>query len=127
MSAVNTGVTCFYGIGAGQVASLYVQGYSVGSSFNNTGTVVNEGGLTITSRYDDRKSELTVDGIAIATSVPQLGASITFTAKTASAYPGGSASVSFHGVVTKVDDKGSSKGFVSVSITAESYEGISYA
>ena len=72
-----------------------------------------------------RKSR--IRGSAIATSVPQLGASITFTAKTASAYPGGSASVSFHGVVTKVDDKGTSKGFVSVSITAESYEGISYA
>jgi hypothetical protein len=28
-------------------------------------------------------------------------------------------------VVTKVDDKGSSQGFVSVSVTAESYEGIS--
>jgi len=126
MSAVNTGVTCLYGIGAGQVASLYVQGYSVGSSFNNTGTVVDESGVTITARYDDRKSELSVDGIATATSIPQLGATISFTAKTASAYPGGSASVSFSGVITKVDDKGSSKGFVSVSITAESYEDISY-
>lgn len=126
MSAVNTGVTCLYGIGAGQIASLYVQGYSAGSNFNNTGTVVKEDGITVTSRYDDRKSELTVDGIATATTVPQLGAIIDFTAKTASAYPGGVASVTFRGVITKVDDKGSSKGFVTVSITAESYEGITY-
>lgn len=126
MSEVNKGVVCLYGIGAGQVASLYVQSYTVTSGFNNTGTVVDEEGNTITARYDDRRSELTVEGVAKLTSVPQLGANITFTAKTASAYPGGSASVSFTGTITKVDDRGSSKGFVSVSITAESFELISY-
>jgi hypothetical protein len=126
MSEVNKGVVCLYGIGAGQVASLFVQSYSVSSGFNNTGTVVNESGLTITARYDDRRSEITVEGVAKLTSVPQLGATLSFTAKTASAYPGGSASVSFSGVITKVDDRGSSQGFVSVSITAESYEEITY-
>jgi hypothetical protein len=126
MSEVNKGVVCLYGIGAGQVASLFVQSYSVSSGVNNTGTVVNESGLTITARYDDRRSEITVEGVAKLTSVPQLGATLSFTAKTASAYPGGSASVSFSGVITKVDDRGSSQGFVSVSITAESYEEITY-
>jgi hypothetical protein len=126
MSEVNKGVVCLYGIGAGQVASLFVQSYSVSSGFNNTGTVVNESGLTVTARYDDRRSEITVEGVAKLTSVPQLGATLSFTAKTASAYPGGSASVSFSGVITKVDDRGSSKGFVSVSVTAESYEEITY-
>jgi hypothetical protein len=126
MSEVNKGVVCLYGIGAGQVASLFVQSYSVSSGFNNTGTVVNESGLTVTARYDDRRSEITVEGVAKLTSVPQLGATLAFTAKTASAYPGGSASVSFSGVITKVDDRGSSKGFVSVSVTAESYEEITY-
>jgi hypothetical protein len=126
MSEVNKGVVCLYGIGAGQVASLFVQSYSVSSGFNNTGTVVTESGLTVTARYDDRRSEITVEGVAKLTSVPQLGATLSFTAKTASAYPGGSASVSFSGVITKVDDRGSSKGFVSVSVTAESYEEITY-
>jgi hypothetical protein len=126
MSEVNKGVVCLYGIGAGQQASLFVQSYTVTSGFNNTGTVVNESGLTVTARYDDRRSEITIEGVAKLTSVPQLGATLSFTAKTASAYPGGSASVSFSGVITKVDDRGSSKGFVSVSITAESYEEITY-
>ena len=126
MSEVNEGVVCLYGIGLGQVASLFVQGYSVTSNFNNTGTVVDEQGVTRTVRYDDRRTEITVDGVAKLTSIPQLGASFTFTAKTASAYPAGSASVSFNGVVTKVDDRGSSKGFVTVTVTAESYEGITY-
>jgi hypothetical protein len=126
MSEVNKGVVCLYGIGAGQVASLFVQSYSVSSGFNNSATVVDEDGLTVTARYDDRRSEITVEGVAKLTSVPQLGATLSFTAKTASAYPGGAASVSFSGTITKVDDRGSSKGFVSVSITAESYESISY-
>jgi hypothetical protein len=126
MSEVNKGVVCLYGIGLNQVASLFVQSYSVASGFNNTGTVVDEDGVTRTARYDDRRTEITVEGVAKATSVPQLGATLTFSAKTASAYPAGAASVSFSGVVTKVDDRGSSKGFVSVSVTAESFEGITY-
>jgi hypothetical protein len=126
MSEVNKGVVCLYGIGAGQVASLFVQSYSVSSNFNNTSTVVNETGTTVTARYDDRKSEITIEGVAKATNVPQLGATLSFTAKTASAYPAGAASLSFSGTVTKVDDKGSSQGFVSVSVTAESYEEITY-
>jgi hypothetical protein len=126
MSAVNEGVVCLYGIGLNQVASLFVQSYSVTSGFNNTGMVVDEDGITRTARYDDRRTEITVEGVAKATSVPQLGASFSFTAKTASAYPAGSASVSFNGTVTKVDDRGSSKGFVTVSVTAESFEGITY-
>ena len=126
MSEVNTGVVCLYGIGSGQQANLVIQSYSVASNFNNTGMVVDESGRTITARYDDRRSEITIEGVAKATSIPQLGASLSFTAKTASAYPGGAASVSFLGVITKVDDRGSSKGFVSVSVTAESFEDIAY-
>lgn len=126
MSEVNKGVVCLYGIGAGQEASLFVQSYTVTSGFNNTGTVVNESGLTVTARYDDIRSELTVEGVAKASSVPALGATITFNAKTASAYPGGAANVQFKGTITKVDDRGSSKGFVTVSVTAESFEGITY-
>ena len=125
-AAVNTGTVCLYGIGAGQQASLFVQSYTVTSGFNNTGMVVDETGRTITARYDDRRSEITVEGVANATSVPALGSTLSFTVKTASAYPGGSASVSFSGVITKVDDRGSSKGFVTVSLTAESFEEISY-
>ena len=126
MSEVNTGTVCLYGIGLGQEASMFVQSYSVSSGFANTGSVVNEQGRTQTVRYDDRRTEIGIEGVAKSSAVPQLGAKLTFTVKTASAYPGGSASVSFSGVITKVDDKGTSKGFVSVSVTAESYEDITY-
>ena len=124
MAAISNGTTCIYGI-AGTVTNLFVQSYTLTSSFNSEATVVDEAGLTKTHRLDDRKSEITVEGIAKTSTMPQLGASLAFTANTNSAYPSGSASASFSGVITKIDDKGSSQGFTSVSITAIDYEGIS--
>jgi hypothetical protein len=124
MAAISNGTTCVYGI-AGTVSNLFVQSYTLTSSFNSEATVVDEAGLTKTHRLDDRKSEITVEGIAKSSTMPQLGGTLAFTANTASAYPSGSASSSFSGVITKIDDKGSSQGFTSVSITAIDYEGIS--
>jgi hypothetical protein len=124
--STNNGVTCFYGIGLNQVTALFVQSYTVTSAFNNTATVVNESGETVTARYDDIRSEITVEGVAKAATIPELGGTLTFIAKTNSAYPNGDASLTFKGTITKVDDRGSSKGFVSVSVTAESFEYINY-
>jgi hypothetical protein len=126
MAAISNGTTCIYGV-AGTVSNLFVQSYSLSSSFNAEATVVSEAGLTVTHRLDDRKSEITIEGIAKTSSIPQLGATLSFTVNTASAYPAGSASASFVGVITKVDDKGSSQGFTSVSVTAVDFENISYA
>jgi hypothetical protein len=126
MAAISTGTTCVYGID-GTVNNLFVQSYSLSSSFNAEATVVDETGLTKTARYDDRKSEITIEGIAKTSSIPVLGATLSFTVNTLSAYPSGSASASFVGTITKIDDKGSSKGFTSVTITALDYEGITPA
>lgn len=127
MAAISNGTSCIYGIANGTFGNLFVQSYSLSSSFNAEATVVDETGLTKTHRLDDRKSELSVEGIAKTSSIPVLGAVLTFTLNTLSAYPGGSASASFVGVITKVDDKGQNKGFTSVSITAIDYEGITPA
>jgi hypothetical protein len=123
MAAIDTGTTCVYGV-AGTVTNLFVQSYSLSSSFNNEATVVDEAGLTKTARYDDRKSEITIEGIAKTATMPVLGATLNFTVNTASAYPSGAASASFSGTITKIDDKGSNKGFTAVTITAVDYEGI---
>ena len=123
MAAISNGTTCIYGV-AGTVANLFVQSYSLSSSFNADVTVVDETGLTKTHRLDDRKSEITIEGIAKTTSMPVLGAALSFTVNTLSAYPSGSASASFTGTITKIDDKGSNKGFTAVTITAIDYEGI---
>ena len=126
MAAISNGTTCVYGI-AGTVTNLFVQSYSLSSSFNAEAMVVDETGITKTHRLDDRKSELTVEGICKTSSVPVLGAALSFTVNTASAYPSGSASASFVGTITKIDDKGSNKGFTSVSVTAIDFEGITPA
>jgi hypothetical protein len=122
MAAISNGVTCLYGI-SGTVNDLFVQSYSIASSFNSDATVMDEDGLTVTHRMDDRKSEITIEGIAKTSTIPALGETITFTVKTDSSY-GTSGSTSFSGTVTKVDDKGSNKAFTSVTVTAISYESI---
>ena len=126
MAAISNGTTCIYGV-AGTVTNLFVQSYSLSSSFNADVTVVDETGLTKTHRLDDRKSEITIEGIAKTSTMPVLGAALSFTVNTASAYPAGSASASFVGTITKIDDKGSNKGFTAVTITAIDYEGITPA
>ena len=125
-AAISNGTSCLYAI-QGTVANLFVQSYSLSSSFNAEAMVVSEAGLTVTQRLDDRKSELTVEGICKTTGVPVLGATISFTVNTLSAYPAGTASASFVGTITKIDDKGSNKGFTSVSVTAVDFEGITPA
>lgn len=122
MAAITKGTSCVYGIN-GTVSNLFVQSYSVSSTFNSEAFVVDEDGLTVTQRLDDRKSEITIEGVAKSSAIPDLGDVLTFTTNTGSSY-GTAGSTSFSGVVTKVDDKGSNKGFTSVSITAVSYEAI---
>jgi len=123
MASVSKGTTCLYGV-AGTVTNLYVQSYSISSSFNNEDMVQDESGITKTCRYDDRKSEITVEGIVKVGTLPVLGASFSFTLNADSAYPSGSPSVSFAGWITKIDEKGGNKEFVKVSVTAVDYEGV---
>ena len=123
MAAISTGTTCVYGI-AGAVTNLFVQSYSLSSSFNAEAMVVDETGITKTHRLDDRKSEITIEGIAKTSTMPVLGATLAFTVNTASAYPAGAASTGFSGWVTKVSDKGSNKGYSAVTVTAVGYEGV---
>jgi hypothetical protein len=126
MAAISNGVTCLYGV-AGTVTNLFVQSYSLASSFNAEATVVDEAGLTKTHRLDDRMSSITIDGVCKTSTMPILGAAISFTLNAATAYPAGSASVSFAGTITKIDEKGSNKGFTAVTVTAIDYEGITPA
>lgn len=126
MAAINSGTTCLYGV-AGTVTNLYVQSYSLSSSFNSEATVVDEAGLTKTHRLDDRKSEINIEGICKTSSMPTLGASLSFTLNALTAYPSGTASASFVGTITKIDEKGSNKGFTAVTVTAIDYEGITPA
>ena len=126
MAAVAQGTSCVYGV-AGTATDLFVQSYTVSASFNNEGMVQDEAGLTKTARYDDRKTELTVEGIVKSGAAPVLGATLSFTGVASAAYPSGSASNSFVGTVTKVEEVGSSKDFVKVKVTAVDFESITPA
>ena len=123
MAAVSTGTTCLFGVN-GTVTNLFVQSYSVNATFNLSGTVADETGLTKTARYDDRKTEITVDGICKTSGMPVIGASFSFTINADTAYPSGTASTSYVGTITAITQKGSNKDFTSVSVTATDYEGV---
>lgn len=123
MAATVVGTVCTYGV-AGTVTNLFVQSYSLKSSFISEDTVTNEAGLTSTWRGDDRTSELSVEGIVKTGNPPTLGATISFTLSTTSSVGTGTASSSFTGVITAVEEKGGTKEFVKYSITAKDWEGI---
>ena len=122
-AAVNSGTSCLFGV-SGTVTNLFVQSYTVNATFNLSGTVADETGLTKTARYDDRKTELTVDGICKTATMPNIGDSFSFTINADTAYPSGTKSVSYVGTITGVSQKGSNKDFTSVTITAVDYEGV---
>lgn len=122
MAAVVIGTALIYGI-ADDVTAMAVQSYSCDSSFNSDVTAQDKDGITITHRLDDRMSDLTVEGILSAAGIPELGSTIEFTLNADSAYPEGAATASYSGTITKVSEKGTSKGFATVSITAKAYEG----
>jgi hypothetical protein len=122
MASVTVGTALFYGLD-GSVANLLVQSYSSSATFNADITAQDETGITVTHRLDDRKTELTLEGIAKTTGVPSLGDTLTFEVNTDSVYPEGSATSTYYGTVTKVDDKGTNKGWTMISVTCVAYEG----
>jgi hypothetical protein len=118
MASILKGVTCLYGVG-GTVTNLVVQSYTLSKAFELNDLVQDESGLTITARYDGVTRELSVDGIAKTADMPEIGAAITFAVKTDVG-----AANSFTGVIESVEEKGTNKGFVSVSIKAKQWESI---
>lgn len=124
MAAIVKGVSAIYGVGDTLVSNAVVQSYTNDGEFTSEATIVDENGLTVAWRGDDRKTQITVELIAKTTAIPQLGATFTVTVNTASSYAGGTASTSFDGWVTKVSDKGSNRGYSAISITAVGYEGV---
>ncbi len=119
MASILKGVTCLYGIGSGTVTNLVVQSYTLSKAFELNDTVQDETGKTVTARYDGVMRELSVDGIAKTADMPEIGAAITFAVQTDVG-----ATNSFTGVIESVEEKGTNKSFVSVSIKAKQWESI---
>jgi hypothetical protein len=125
MAAEVYGISAIYGIGDTAVSNAICQSYTNDGEFNNEATIVDENGLTITWRGDDRKSSVSVEMIAKTSDMPVLGNPFTVEINTKAAYPNGAASTTFSGWVTKVSCKGSNKNFSAVTVTAVGYEAIS--
>jgi len=124
MAAIVKGVTAIYGISGATVANAVVQSYTNDGEFTSEATIVDEDGMTVAWRGDDRKTQISVELIAKTSAIPVLGATFTLTVNTASSYAGGTASTAFSGWVTKVSDKGSNRGYSAVTVTAVGYEAI---
>jgi hypothetical protein len=124
-AAIVKGVTAIFGCKDTTVANGVIQSYTNDGEFTSEATIVDENGLTVAWRGDDRRSQITVELIAKSSTMPTLGGTFTVTVNANSSYTEGSASTSFNGWVTKVSDKGSNRGYSAFSITAVGYEGIS--
>lgn len=125
MAAIVKGVTAIWGLPNATVANAVVQSYTNDGEFTSEATIVDENGLTVAWRGDDRKTQISVEIIAKTSTMPVLGSTFSLTVNTASAYPLGAASTSFSGWVTKISDKGSNRGYSAVTVTAVGYEAIS--
>ena len=127
MAAIVKGVTAIYGLPGAVVANAVVQSYTNDGEFANEATIVDEDGMTVAWRGDDRKTQISVEIIAKTSAIPVLGAAFSLTVNTASSYAGGTASTAFSGWVTKVSDKGSNRGYSAVTVTAVGYEAVATA
>jgi len=123
-AAIVQGISAIYALENTTVSDAVVQSYTNDGEFNAEATIVDENGLTIAWRGDDRKTQITCELIAKTSSMPVLGASFSVTINTEASYTSGSASTTFSGWVTKVSDKGSVKSYSSVTITAVGYEAV---
>lgn len=116
MAAVSKGVAHVYGI-TGTVTKLTVQSYTIRRGFENDDKVAGEHGRTVTHRVDGRTNELSVEGVLQDSGFSvAIGDTISFSGN----------EISFNGLVTGLEDRGQAKGFSLISITAVSYEDITY-
>ena len=123
-AAIVQGISAIYALENTIVSNAVVQSYTNDGEFNAEATIVDENGLTVAWRGDDRKTQITCELIAKTTAMPVLGAAFSVTINTEASYTSGSASTTFTGWITKISDKGSVKSYSSVSVTAVGYEAV---
>jgi hypothetical protein len=117
MAAVVKGTAHVYGI-SGSVSNITVQSYTVSRSFELDDKVAGEHGRTITHRVDGRTNEISIEGVLQSASFSiAIGDRLQFAGN----------EIAFDGMVTRIEDRGQSKGFSLISVTAVSFEDITYA
>jgi hypothetical protein len=117
MAAVVKGTAHVYGI-SGSVSNITVQSYTVSRSFELDDKVAAEHGRTITHRVDGRTNEISIEGVLQSASFSiAIGDRLQFAGN----------EIAFDGMVTRIEDRGQNKGFSLISVTAVSFEDITYS
>lgn len=110
MAAIDYGVAHFWGL-YGTETYMTIQTDSITYSFALDVEVANEDGVVITDHLDDRRFEITMEGVL----------------KDAGSLPNNGTQFTYNGtqfILKSIEDKGSNKDFRKVSIKGISYEGI---
>lgn len=107
---IDYGVAHFYGL-RGNASYMTVQADSVSYSFALDVEVADEKGRVITDRLDDRRLEITLDGVLLATDgIPDNGTQFAYAGTTY--------------IIKSIDDKGTNKDFRKVSVKGINYQEI---
>lgn len=124
MAAILKGVTVLFGVATQSgISNFLPQSLTVTKNFELNDKAADETGVTVTLRYDGVGREMSVEGIAKTTDMPEVGASCTIATKTDVGV-----SQTITGVVESVEEKGSNKDFVRVTVKVKQLDAIaSYA
>jgi len=111
MASIDYGVAHFFGL-RGTETYMTIQSDGITESFALDVEVADEDGRVITDRLDDRRTEINLDGVLLASDVlPANGTQFTY---------GG-----IQYILKSIDDKGTNKDFRKVSVKGIKYEQIS--
>ena len=110
MASIEYGVALFYGLRDSETY-MVVQSDDLSQSFALDVEVADEDGRVITNHLDDRRNEITLDGVLKASaSIPANGSQFTY------------AGIEY--ILKTIDDKGTNKDYRKVSVKGIKYEQI---
>ena len=120
MAAILKGVTVLFGVATqGGISNFLPQSLTVIKNFELNDKAADETGVSVTLRYDGVGREISVEGIAKTVDMPEIGAACVIATKTDV-----SVSQTITGVVESVEEKGSNKDFVRVTVKVKQLDAI---
>lgn len=116
MSSIVKGTAAIHGIN-GTITGLLLSSYSYSETYNGKEEIVGQDGIVTGVRYFDLRKTLNAEGVVPTSYTKAAGDNLSFTGN----------SKAFTGAIETVEERGEARGAMRVSITAVSYEGITYA
>lgn len=120
MAAILKGVTVLFGVATQNgISNFLPQSLTVTKNFELNDKAADETGVTVTLRYDGIGREISIEGISKTANMPEVGDACTIATKTDVGV-----SQSITGVVESVEEKGSNKDFVRVTVKVKQLDAI---